>query len=94
MKTVTNEKIVNAVAELLELRRLVDACDTEIDKNKAVIIKELAKIGNNKVLVGNYKVTLSNIERTDINTEALKEDAPDVYNKASTVSTYMRFMIK
>lgn len=94
MNAKVRKKMIADITELMELKRIVDGCDAEMERAKNNIIRELTKINENKVIVGKYKISFSHITRNDIDTDALKINAPNVFDNASYTTTYRTFKVK
>lgn len=89
----TNLEIDSKVAEIRELRRLVDDAQAIIDSLQDEIKAEMTA-QETEILNGDtWKITWKTVTSKRIDTTALKKALPDIAEKFSKVSTCKRFTI-
>lgn len=83
LKDVKNEEIEAKIKQYKEYKNLKEQADSIMKKLSTEIQDFLTYIGEDNVAVGEYKVKLTHYSRSTFDKNVIKEEAPELYEKAS-----------
>ena len=87
-----NNEIVRKVQELMELRRLADELQTEIEALQDAV-KDF--IGSDESMIaGAFKISYKSMTSSRLDSAALKRELPDVAARYTRQSTVRRFTVQ
>lgn len=90
----TNNELHAMVKELKEYKLLKEETEARIAELEAIVKAEMHLQDKNKMTVGEYKLSLTTVTSSRVDSKALKEQQPDIYNAFVKPSTYERFTIR
>ena len=82
------------IKELKEYKLLKEEAEARIAELENIIKSEMKEQDTNKMVVGEYKCSLSMVTSNRIDSKALQENRPDIYNIFVKPSTYERLTIR
>ena len=82
------------VKELKEYKLLKEEAEARISELEAALKAEMKAADTNKMTVDEYKLSLTVVTTQRIDSKALKEQQPDIYNEYAKSSSYERFTVK
>lgn len=90
----SNNEMHAIIKELKEFKILRDEAEARIAELENIIKSEMKEQDTNKMVVGEYKCSLAVITSNRIDSKALQENRPDIYNIFLKPSTYERLTVK
>jgi hypothetical protein len=93
IKDVKNPEIEAKIKEYKEYKNLKEQAESTMKKLSAEIQDFLTYIGEDNVAVGEYKVKLTHYSKSTFNKDIIKEEAPELYEKASGSTDATRLTI-
>ena len=87
-----NNEIITKVQELMELRRMSEELQSEID-----VLQEAVKnfMGNEETMIaGAFKVSYKSVTSSRLDSTALKRELPDVAARYTKQTTIRRFTVQ
>lgn len=94
IKDIKNVELENAIKELKEYEILKKQAEDRIDEIKSKVRNYMEGIGETDIALGQYVCKLSETSTTNFNKKLVQEEAPDLFERATTKSTYVRLLIK
>lgn len=94
IKDIKNVELENAIKELKEYEILKKQAEDRIDEIKSKVRDYMEGIGETDIALGQYVCKLSEASTTNFNKKLVQEEAPDLFERATTKSTYVRLLIK
>ena len=90
-----NDKTLEAkIAELREWKATLEEVVDEVDKITADIKGIMNDIGETKVECGGMKISATEVTMKKIESDFVKEEFPEIYDRCTEVTKYKRFTIK
>ena len=89
-----NNEMHAIIKELKEFKILRDEAEARIAELENIIKSEMKEQDTNKMVVGEYKCSLAVVTSNRIDSKALQENRPDIYNIFLKPSTYERLTVK
>ena len=90
----TKMKMKAMVKELKEYKLLREEAEARIAELETALKAEMKAADLDKMTVDEYKLSLSIVTTQRVDSKALKEEPPDIYDKYARASTYERFTVK
>lgn len=90
----SNNEMHEVIKELKEMKLFKDEVEAIITELESLIKSEMKAQDTNKMVVGEYKCSLAVITSNRIDSKALQENRPDIYNIFVKPSTYERLTVK
>ena len=87
-----NNEIVSKVQELMELRRLAEELQTEIEAIQEVVKDFMGS--EESMIAGAFKVSYKSVTSSRLDSAALKRELPDVAARYTRQSTVRRFTVQ
>ena len=87
-----NNEIVGKVQELMELRRLAEELQTEIEAIQEVVKDFMGS--EESMIAGAFKVSYKSVTSSRLDSAALKRELPDVAARYTRQSTVRRFTVQ
>ena len=87
-----NNEIVSKVQELMELRRLAEELQTEIEAIQEVVKDFMGS--EESMIAGAFKVSYKRVTSSRLDSAALKRELPDVAARYTRQSTVRRFTVQ
>ena len=84
----------STIKELKEWKLLKEEAEAKIAELETAIKDEMRATDQKKMVVGEYKVSLAVITSNRVDSKALQENRPDIYNLFVKSSTYERLTVK
>ena len=82
------------IKELKEFKLLKEEAEARITELENIIKSEMKEQDTSKLVVGEYKCSLAVVTANRIDSKALQENRPDIYNVFVKASTYERLTVK
>lgn len=82
------------IKELKEFKLLKEEAEARIAELENIIKSEMKEQDTSKLVVGEYKCSLAVVTANRIDSKALQENRPDIYNVFVKASTYERLTVK
>lgn len=82
------------VKELKEYKLLREEAEARIAELETALKAEMRAADADKMTVDEYKLTLTLVTTQRIDSKALKEQKPDIYNEYAKSSSYERFTVR
>lgn len=82
------------VKELKEYKLLREEAEARIAELETALKAEMKAADLDKMTVDEYKLSLAIVTTQRVDSKALKEEQPDIYDKYARASTYERFTVK
>lgn len=82
------------IKELKEYKLLKEEAEARISELENIIKSEMKSQNADKLNVGEYKCSLKMVTSNRIDSKALQENRPDIYNIFLKPSTYERLTVK
>lgn len=82
------------IKELKEFKLLKEEAEARISELENLLKAEMKAADTDKMTVDEYKLTLTLVTTQRIDSKALKEHQPDIYNEYAKSSSYERFTVK
>lgn len=82
------------IKELKEFKLLKEEAEARISELENLLKAEMKAADTDKMTVDEYKLSLVVVTTQRIDSKALKEQQPDVYNEFAKSSSYERFIVK
>lgn len=89
----TNE-IIKKLTELTELRRMADELNAEIEAIQDAIKAHMTEADTDTLTAGTFKVTWKAVTSVRIDTAALRNDLPEVWQEYGKTTTIRRFSVR
>lgn len=90
----TDEEIVRLASEYKRNQRQIEQLQKQNERIKELLMEEIAERGGHPLLAGEYKVSESKYKRETIDSKAIKEEFPSVWNAFVKVTEIKRLVIK
>lgn len=87
-----NNEIVSKVQELMELRRLAEELQTEIEALQDAVKDFMGS--EESMIAGAFKVSYKSVTSSRLDSAALKRELPDVAARYTKQSTVRRFTVQ
>ena len=87
-----NNEIVSKVQELMELRRLAEELQTEIEALQDAVKDFMGS--EESMIAGAFKVSYKSVTSSRLDSAALKRELPDVAARYTRQSTVRRFTVQ
>ena len=88
----TNE-LISRLTELVELRRMADDLNAEIESIQNEIKAHMTENDTDTITAGAFKVTWKAVTSTRIDTTALRKDLPEIWQEYGKTTTTRRFSV-
>ena len=89
-----NTELKAMVKELKEYKLLKEEAEARISELENALKAEMRAADTDKMTVDEYKLSLAIVTTQRVDSKALKEEQPDIYDKYARASTYERFTVK
>ena len=86
-----NSDIITKVQELMELRRMAEELQTEIDALQEVVKSFMGS--EETMIAGAFKVSYKSVTSSRLDSKALKVAAPELWQRFSKQTTARRFVL-
>ena len=83
LKDIQNEVIEDKIRQYKEYKNIKEQADSIMKQLSTEIQDFLTNIGKDNVAVGEYKVKLTHYSRSTFDKNVIKEEAPELYEKAT-----------
>lgn len=90
----TNNELHAMIKELKEYKLLKEEAEARIAELEAIVKSEMHSQELEKMVVGEYKLSLITVTSNRIDSKALKEHQPDIYNAFVKPCIYERFTVR
>ena len=90
----SNNDLHSVIKELKEFKLLKEEAEARISELENIIKSEMKSQNADKMNVGEYKCSLAVVTSNRIDSKALQENRPDIYNIFLKPSTYERLTVK
>ena len=90
----TKIEMKSMIKELKEYKLLKEEAEARIAELEAALKAEMKAAEADKMTVDEYKLSLTLVTTQRIDSKALKEHQPDIYNEYAKSSSYERFTVK
>lgn len=94
IKDVQNAELEKAIKELKEYEILKKQAEDRIEEIKCSVRRYMEEIGETDIALGQYTCKLSETTTTKFNKQLVEEEAPELFDRATVKSSYMRLLIK
>ena len=84
----------STIKELKEWKLLKEEAEAKIAELETAIKDEMRATEQQKMVVGEYKVSLATVTSNRVDSKALQENRPDIYNLFVKPTTYERLTVK
>lgn len=84
----------STIKELKEWKLLKEEAEAKIAELETAIKDEMRATEQQKMIVGEYKVSLATVTSNRVDSKALQENRPDIYNLFVKPTTYERLTVK
>lgn len=84
----------STIKELKEWKLLKEEAEAKISELETAIKDEMRATEQQKIVVGEYKVSLATVTSNRVDSKALQENRPDIYNLFVKPTTYERLTVK
>lgn len=91
---ITDKELEKKIAELREWKATLEEVVDEVDKITADIKGIMTEIGETKVECGGMKISATEVTMKKIESDFVKEEFPEIYDRCTEVTKYKRFTIK
>lgn len=89
-----NTELHAIIKELKEYKNLKEEAEARISELENLVKAEMKSQDTEKIIVGEYKCSLATVTTNRIDSKALQENRPDIYNLFIKPSTYERLTIR
>lgn len=89
-----NNEMYAMVKELKEYKLLKEEAEARITELENALKAEMHTAETDKLQIGEYKLTLTLVTRQRVDSKALKEQQPEIYNQFAKPTTYERFTVR
>jgi translation initiation factor 2 alpha subunit (eIF-2alpha) len=93
IKNVQNAEVEEKIKQYKEYRTLKEQIEATMKNLSADIQDFLTEIGEDNIAVGEYKVKLTHYSKSTFDKNIVKEEAPELYEKASGSTDATRLTI-
>ena len=93
LKDVQNKEMEEVIKKYKEYKNLKEQAESIMKELTTEIREFLAEIGEDNVAIGEYKVKLTTYDSATFNKDIIKEEAPELYEKASGTKPTTRLTI-
>ena len=94
IKDVQDTKMEATIKELKEYKILQKQVEEKIKAAEAVVKQYMEDLGEDNIAVGQYTCKLTEVSKATFDKNIVLENDPELYEKASGTSSYIRLLIK